>query len=352
MAKAREITELNCDAGAFDGFSLVLRVRLAEMCGLRDAALNFTDPEGVHDMRVASRRLRSALRDFAPYLNKEKALQKRLKSVAGALGAVRDEDVALMALEKLGAEADEASAAGVARLADERRVRRERARLALAAAIDAATLTEVQTALDALLARAPKARRGKANGAHQNQAEEQTFRQVGQRIILKGFDELRSRSASLYHPFKPEPLHDMRIAAKRLRYAVQLFAQCWGEQLAPLAQEVAELQDCLGELHDCDVWIKDIGARLDKSRGDATNASPLSPDANGAERRAFVRLLQHFVKTRMKLYRDALTRWDEWEATGFSERLAAALQKPATVAPPKPATTRRRASKRRPARSV
>ncbi|HVF48943.1 MAG TPA: CHAD domain-containing protein [Pyrinomonadaceae bacterium] len=361
MAKAKEIAGLDCEAGAFDGISLVLRSRLAEMCDLRDAALDFADPKGVHDMRVASRRLRSALRDFAPYLNKGKALRKRLKSVAGALGAVRDEDVALMALEKLEAEAGDASA-GVVLLADERRERRERARRALAAAIDEATLSELRAALDALLlARAPKTRRGKAGNAHHQEAGEPTFRQFGRRVILAGFDELRSSSASLYRPFETEPLHDMRIAAKRLRYAVQLFAQCWGGQLAPLAKEVAEIQSSLGELHDCDVWIADLGARLDNlrrdnssldnPRGDDVDGSAQSPDADAAQRRAFVRLLEHFVETRMKHYSDALARWDEWEANGFSQRLADALQTPATAAPPKPSTTRR-TSKRRASRKA
>ena len=54
-------------------------------------------------MRVASRRLRSALRDFLPYLRKRglSSVQKRLRNIADALGEVRDHDVAIMALEEL-----------------------------------------------------------------------------------------------------------------------------------------------------------------------------------------------------------------------------------------------------------
>ncbi|HEV2883342.1 MAG TPA: CHAD domain-containing protein, partial [Pyrinomonadaceae bacterium] len=72
MAKAQQIVGIECDQAATEMVPLVLAPRLEEMCLLRKAALDFKDPEGVHDMRVASRRLRSALRDFAPHLRKTK----------------------------------------------------------------------------------------------------------------------------------------------------------------------------------------------------------------------------------------------------------------------------------------
>ena len=77
------------------------------MVALRKAALDWSDPEGVHSMRVASRRLRSVLRDFAPYLRKRglTASVKEIKSIADALGEVRDQDVAITALEKTATQA-------------------------------------------------------------------------------------------------------------------------------------------------------------------------------------------------------------------------------------------------------
>src|ERR1044071_3631071 len=103
MAKAKEIVGLDCRASASSCVLLVLRTRLDEMSEFRAAALDWSDPEGVHDMRVASRRLRSALRDFKPYLRMKKMRRAAdyLKAVADALGAVRDHDVAIIALEEL-----------------------------------------------------------------------------------------------------------------------------------------------------------------------------------------------------------------------------------------------------------
>lgn len=74
---------------------------MKEMCALRNRALDWSDPEGVHDMRVAARRLRSALSDFKPYLRKSSIPTNRLKAIAKSLGTVRDEDVVLAALEEL-----------------------------------------------------------------------------------------------------------------------------------------------------------------------------------------------------------------------------------------------------------
>src|SRR5437773_8697758 len=98
MAKARNIPKINCEDAAAEAIRVVLIIRLEEMCALRDHALDWSNPEGVHDMRVSSRRLRSALHDFAPYLHKRRlqVALKQIRDVADALGTVRDQDVAII----------------------------------------------------------------------------------------------------------------------------------------------------------------------------------------------------------------------------------------------------------------
>src|SRR5262252_3216110 len=107
MAKAKEIVGLDSDGPAREAIRLVLRSRMDEMCELREAALNWNDPEGIHDIRVASRRLRGALRDFMPYLGKRGLTRcaDEIKTIARALGSVRDLDVAIIELEKTAAKA-------------------------------------------------------------------------------------------------------------------------------------------------------------------------------------------------------------------------------------------------------
>src|SRR3712207_3814458 len=133
MAKAREIVGLDCSASVTDWTREVLRVRFEEIVEKRQAALDFSDIEGVHDMRVATRRLRSALKDFLPFLHKRslKRVRRDLKTVADALGAVRDDDVAMAALEKFRNEADsDELKQGIDQLLAERGEQREKARAA------------------------------------------------------------------------------------------------------------------------------------------------------------------------------------------------------------------------------
>src|SRR3982750_3899622 len=107
MAKAKRIKGIDCNREAAAGMKLVLVTRFGELYEFREAALDWTDPEGVHSMRVASRRLRSALRDFMPYLRKRPlaSVLKQLRGLADALGEVRDQDVAIQALEEIASHA-------------------------------------------------------------------------------------------------------------------------------------------------------------------------------------------------------------------------------------------------------
>jgi CHAD domain-containing protein len=321
MAKAKEIVGLDCGASARVGIRLVLLSRLEEMCAFRSAALDWSDVEGVHDMRVASRRLRSVLRDFLPYLKRERKLRHSkddLKKLADALGDVRDQDVAIIALEKMAAEAPSEVSAGIEQFADARRMKRDGARSLLSTTIAEDALAKFEKEFKDSLEHSLKISRRRRKNVDEESTESTSFRQIGRDIIAVRLQELRDLSASLYQPFKTKPLHRMRIAAKQLRYAIELFTQCWGEQLAPFAKEIAKLQASLGELHDCDTWISDLGQTL-RGGGEMD-----SEDAQ--KRRAAVWLLDYFVRERDGHFRDALARWHEWETTGFQTHLTATLE--------------------------
>jgi len=347
MTKAKEITGLNGAASASDGIKLTLTTRMDEMCVGRDAALDWSDIEGVHDMRVASRRLRSALHDFAPYLRKRRLSVARgeLKAVAGALGKVRDHDVAIEELEKLAAGAPPEIAAGIEKFADERRAARVGTRAMLLDALTEQAITQLREDFSGALERAvkPRGKRQKKKKKRDGESADEsfTFRDAGREIITARLAEVHELSASLYHPLDAEPLHRLRIAAKRLRYAIELFSQCFpAGTLRPFAEEVAALQSSLGTLHDCDEWIAALGARLarqapsghsdDHSGGRHGVAIDDHADAGDSaagqsERCAAVWLLNRFVKTRAKHFRLSLARWNEWETNRFVARLHDAL---------------------------
>ncbi|MEA2374364.1 MAG: hypothetical protein QOD53_827 [Thermoleophilaceae bacterium] len=106
MARARDIPGF-AQAGSFgDAAGRVVRVRAEEVFDHVEGVLDTADIERVHDMRVATRRLRAALEIFAPCFPRKEhhALLREVKRLADVLGKRRDPDVSVAALEALAAE--------------------------------------------------------------------------------------------------------------------------------------------------------------------------------------------------------------------------------------------------------
>ena len=317
--KGKHIAGLDCSAPAEQMIRHVLRSQLSAMCGQRKRALEWTDPEGVHDMRVLSRRLRSAIADFEPYLRKTRLPLTKLRTIARSLGEVRDQDVALAALETLKTETNGVVAQGLEILIDERRARRDEARNDLKKAIRRSAISELLEQFDSRLG-PPAAALEQTPEAQAPASPQPTFRSIGPRIIRVRLKELRAASPHIFFPSDNKELHELRILAKGLRYAVELFAVCWGDDMRAIAKEVALLQTSLGELHDCDVWISELGTRLKRSARQG-RVDPQSVRVTGA----CTWLLRHFVNVRSEHYRDAVGRWQQWQADGFLNSLTSLI---------------------------
>ena len=317
MAKAKTIRRLNCGAPASTGTKLVLATRFKELLEWREVALDWTDPEGVHSMRVASRRLRSAVRDFTPYLHKRplNSAGKKLKHVADALGDVRDLDVALLALAEIKTEAPPALVDGFAEFIQAREALREQARATLRAVLEK-DLPALESQFVAAVDRAATPRT--SSHRHGEPKPELTFAAMSRAVILDRLREFEKSSAGLFKPLDVEALHDMRIAVKRLRYAIELFQKCWGRSISIFAKRAARIQTALGDLHDCDVWIQNLGKQINRARKQKQEQQVA----------ALVWLLSHYVKLRTKHMRRALDHWREWETHKSSGRLREILTVP------------------------
>ena len=302
---------------------VVLGTRFGELVHFRAAALDWSDPEGVHSMRVASRRLRSALRDFTPYLQKRRLSSslKSLRDIADALGEVRDQDVAIMALEKLETHTPHEVSPALKKFIDARKEIRDQAREELLTMLADDQLKQLEMSFTLAVDEAT------AGGTARTQVPLLiSFRKMSRAIILDRLKELEKLSNGLFRPFDVETLHEMRIAAKRLRYAIELFQQCWGRSIATYAKRAAQLQTALGDVHDCDVWIESFGNEINKVRKEKQTENL----------EALVWLLSHFVKLRTKHLRKALDLWSDWEADDASGKLRTVLNME-----PKPARRRR-----------
>jgi CHAD domain-containing protein len=316
MAKAKRIKGIKCNDVASAGIKLVLLTRFGELSSFRDAALDWNDPEGVHSMRVASRRLRSALRDFTPYIRKQRLapVLKQLRTIADALGEVRDQDVAIIALEKLESRIASEFLSALKEFIDKRKEIRDQARQELFSILEESQLKELVATFTTRVDEATALRASKSAGTQLR--SQVSYLLMSRSIILDRLKELEKLSQGLFDPFDIETLHEMRIAAKRLRYAIELFQQCWGNSIGGFAKRVARLQTALGDLHDCDVWIESFGKEVSAAR------KQKQPEQVAA----FIWLLSHFVKLRTKHLRSAYDLWRDWEAHDTSSKLRAALQ--------------------------
>lgn len=97
MAKPRDLEGLDCDRSFSAAAALVVAVRIDEVLEHAAGAERLDDLEPLHDLRVATRRLRAALEMFEPCFRRKrrKRATKRLKRLARALGERRDRDVAI-----------------------------------------------------------------------------------------------------------------------------------------------------------------------------------------------------------------------------------------------------------------
>ena len=156
MAKARDIPGLDARMPFAEAAAATVAVRAEELFEQSENVLDMTDIERVHDMRVASRRLRAVLEIYAPCFPADefKPILREVKALADALGARRDPDVLLDQLAKLESTLPKANVPGVEAFAAPVHDEQARGNEILAAALDHAEQTGLRRRLAVLASRA------------------------------------------------------------------------------------------------------------------------------------------------------------------------------------------------------
>jgi CHAD domain-containing protein len=156
------------------------------------------------------------------------------------------------------------------------------------------------------------------------------------KIVRLRLEELYSFTPRALDDSHVKTLHDMRIAAKRLRYVLELTGFCFGPYAAKAARRARELQDLIGAIHDCDVLEPRVRAYIGELR--TADARALSEAAlrDGREpadtppsRQALYGALEALAidqqARRAILFEQFRQRWAALQRAGFREKLLAAL---------------------------
>jgi hypothetical protein len=163
-----------------------------------------------------------------------------------------------------------------------------------------------------------------------------------ERIVRVRTDELFAFMPHAAEPDEVAHLHDMRIAAKRLRYILEIAEESFGPYAATASKRTKELQDLLGEIHDCDVTLPrvlDLAERaraedVQAVRGRAGEANDLEPRlaSGGPSAQAYRGLatLATYHQARRELLFDRFVAfWERLQREGFRARLEyAAAERP------------------------
>ena len=228
-----------------------MRTQVEVLQGEIQGALVGEDIEHVHQMRVASRRMRNGLTLFQDCLAKKtaKAWRDEIRKITKALGNARDLDIQINLLNRCYAQGlEDRIKPGynrlLLRLKQQRTLAQDKVNRTLGSLQEGEILDRMEKQLKAVTA-----------GSEHVYLYTPSLYQQAFKAISSNLEEFLSYEGYIHDPENIEELHAMRIAGKHLRYTMEIFAPIYGNTLDPHIHAMKGVQDLLGEIHDNDVWI-------------------------------------------------------------------------------------------------
>ena len=255
------------------------------------------DIEALHDMRVASRRLRAALRVFKSALPAKilVIVVGQVGAVTHALGSVRDHDVFIDYLEKQSKKIDE----DINWLLDVEKEDRDQSRKQMLDTLNNLPSGLLELKITTMLSKSTMTKNKPRN----------FMAAQASKLIVPRLNDLISLSHAIYNSELIAEIHQMRIASKKLRYTMEAFIPCFEQPIIDLISEIKLLQEQLGMIHDCDVWV-------DKLTGYQNDPDPVPERIVSLNE-----LIKDRVKCRSNSYNEALNHWESMLQSDFAARL-------------------------------
>lgn len=286
-----------------------------EIAGVRDAK----DREYIHRMRVASRRLRAALPLFGTCFSKRPYARwiREITGITRALGEARDIDVQIAFLTEYQKTDPGAPVPGknpatpdrhelepaFAYLIGDLHTRRTQAQEGVVFALDALEKSRIIPEMEELFAQ-------KTSGTH-NAPPSSIARGIPTMAAFRISSRLaamQSYEPWLHHTDAVAEHHAMRIAAKKLRYTMEVYGPVYRNGLKKPHAAAKNLQQILGDLHDCDVWIDHVTRLLLYERGRMRSKKKGPDTATLASLRLF---LKDREQERERIHRHLVQYWQE-----------------------------------------
>jgi putative phosphoesterase len=255
------------------------------------------DIEFIHRLRVTSRRMRAALslfRECFPRKSSKKWINA-IRNVTRSSGAARDTDVQLAFLENYSKTVEDKNALpGLAYLTTLQRARRigmQSDILSVLDTIDASNIiADISDSSLTLLRNLREQNRSEPaikTPSNYEKARDHISTRLDDILALEQF--VHDESAAVKH-------HELRIAAKRLRYTMEIFSPLYKGELKEQISLMKQLQDVLGEIHDYVVWVQEFGGYIQGVPDDA--------------RYGVSKVLNHVAEMKKSRYKDFVSLWD------------------------------------------
>lgn len=239
----------------------VMRYHFAEMLRHEAGTRQGVDIEALHDMRVATRRMRAAFEVFSEAFDPGalKLHLKGLRATGRALGQVRDLDVFMEEAQRFMATLPEGQSSGLDPLLYEWKNLREKTRDEMLAYLDSQNYLDFKKKFN-LFVNTPGA------GAKPMLADLPAPQKVNEIAPVFIYERLANVRAfeSIIGIASVQELHALRIEFKKLRYTVEYFREVLGEEAKLVINELKGLQDHLGELNDAQVASQLLQDFLDR----------------------------------------------------------------------------------------
>jgi len=302
--------------------------RLQEIIKLSSGVKKSRKREKIHQMRVATRRIRAAFSIFTDLMEGKRARKwkKVIRQITSTLGTTRDLDVQLESLEATLSEIKEKRfQPGIERLHLRLTQKRHRMQPKVVRAMEriesSGVIEEMSEYLREVIV--------EAGVETPNDRSPYVYEQAYRNIMMRA-EELIAFDPYVNRPECVTEMHDMRIAAKRLRYSIELFEPVYDERLKKHRKEIRDLQELLGQLHDTDIWLETLPKFIDEEQ-QRTRAYYGHDRAFGRLRTGLEWLITQREAERKRIYENCVARWGLLQNEKFWDQLRADVRRPLEV---------------------